>query len=224
MMAIPTIGDLPWKKSVHFANLLNLWKIFQKAKQANTATMRNVKNADMQKQEELIFLGIGKSAMKMHQSGIKIIEMLLINELGKGILKTEQLSLKETESMQKKSKLSIWFKLMLKGERLLNRQFVQFAIVRQKKLKDIMQIIPSLWKLSGYVRNVITTFINLSKIMCSLNDQTLRALNKRMRWPEHYGNIMRRGEIPSRLEFLGHKVTDLITNDLWVQNLRSTGI
>jgi hypothetical protein len=64
---------------------------------------------------------------------------------------------------------------------------------------------------------------------CSVNDQTLWTLNKCMRWPEHYGNIVRRGEILSRQQFpfwkkLVIKVTELITNDLWVQNLRSTGI
>lgn len=223
MMVNPIKGDLSWKKNVQFANLLNLWKILQKVKRANTDTMRNVKNADMQKQEELISLGIRKDAMKMQQSGIKIIEKLLMKGVEKDILKIKQLLLKETVSIQKRSKLSIWSKLMLEGERLLSRQFVQFAIVRQKKLKDIMQITPSLWKLSGYVLNATTIFINLLRSVCSLNDQTLRALTKRMRWPEHYGNIMRKSEISSRLE-IGHKVTDLITNDLWMQNLRSTGI
>jgi hypothetical protein len=65
--------------------------------------------------------------------------------------------------------------------------------------------------------------------LCSVNDQTLWTLYKRMRWPEHYGNIVRRGEILSRhlcnkIAKMVTKVTELITNDLWIQNLRSTGI
>jgi len=185
--------------------------------------MRNARNAGMQRLAERIFLEIRKNATQMQPNGTKAIVMLSIKEQESDMLLIRQRLLSAIANMQKKSKLNIWYKRMSIVAKSLSQIFVRFVIVKVKGLKHTMLIIPSLWKSFGYVINAITIFINLLRNVCSLNDQTHRALNKRMRWPEHYGNIVRRGEISSRLE-RGLKSNRVITNDLWMQNLRSTGI
>lgn len=165
--------------------------------------MLNARNADMQGLVERIFLGIKKYVMPMQRNGIKIIEILSISVPEKGTLKIKLRLLSEIENMLKKLKLNIWFNATFAGVKLLNLKFAQYVIVKVGELKDTMQIIPNLWKLYGFVLNAITIFINLLRNMCSLNDQTHRALNERMRWPDLIGNYERESEISPRFQVIG---------------------
>jgi len=163
--------------------------------------MLNARNADMQELAEHISLRIEKSVMKMLQNGTRKIGVLSINVQEKDTQLTKLILLSEIGAMLKRKKLSTWFKHMLIAAKSSNLKFVLFAIAKVKGLKDIMLIIPSLWKSYGFVIPVITIFTNLLKNVCSLNDQTLWTLIKRMRWPDHYGNIMRGGEILPRSQY-----------------------
>lgn len=179
--------------------------------------------------EEKISCKQKSDVMSMPRDGKRKIESRSIKERVSDTPLTKLLLVTVTESITLNGKLKIWFKIAWLTEEWLNHLSVLFAIVRAKGLKDITQIIPNRWKSFGCAVNAITIYTNLLKNVCSLNDQTLKTLNERMRWPEHYGNIVRRSEISSRLRYKV-KVTSLsyqgqcITNDLWMQNLRSTGI
>jgi hypothetical protein len=151
----------------------------------NLEEMLSAKNAGMPELDGLTFLRTKKNAMKMHRNGTKKIEKLSTSELVKDTQLTKLLLLREIGVMLRRKKLNTWFKLMYSVAKSLNLPFARYVIAKAKELKDIMPTIPNLWKSSGSVINAITTYIGISRNVCSLNDQTLWTLNERMRWPEH---------------------------------------
>lgn len=86
---------------------------------------------------------------------------------------------------------------------------------------DITRIIINLLKLSGCVLSVI--FIIIKNIEFTLRDLTIR-LRKQMRKSELLTKAVEANPKRfARLIFQVNKVTES-TNDLWLQNLRSSGI
>ena len=110
-------------------------------------------------------------------------------------------------------------KLFIQGKYyvILNVKYV----LSSAKLMDTMKTIQNHWKLFGCVQNVIfTTIKNI--------DFTLREQAKRLRNEMRCSDLQRkpvethRNDVSATV-MSGYKVTDC-TNDLWIQNLRSTGI
>jgi hypothetical protein len=120
----------------------------------------------------------------------------------------------------KRSKLSDVFAMLRRQVSSYVHHIAKFANAKQRFM-DTMRITTSLSKSFGCVANVISITIN--NIDFTLNDLT-RRLRKEMRKSELVrkpleGNPKR---FPRQL-WLVTKVTER-TNDLWIQNLRSTGI
>lgn len=164
--------------------------------------------------------------------GIKIDQKLKI-WINCFIKKIEQndVNIKKNMSMkiQKKAGVINSIEKLFRQTKLQKQNFVKFVAKKKIDLMGTMLIIQGLWTLFGSVKAVISTYINnyhakRLSVKTPNGEATVRTQEETLRgeseavFPPLYIMVSR--------WLLPLKVTALqcITNDLWVNNLRSTGL